>query len=587
MSCFFSSTQKQFQYRLSLNTLAKATVLASSFVCLSTPSQAATFRSIDGSNNNITQATWGQSGTQLTRIAPAAYGDGISTPAGTNRPSARTISNGVSSQSEPVFNALGASDLLFSWGQFLDHDISLTTAHSGEAYTIPVPQGDRYFDPYSTGTQEIFLNRSSYDPKTGTTLQNPRQQVNEITAWIDASMVYGSDQERADALRTFQDGQLKISAGNLLPFNEEGLPNERSASDANLFLAGDVRVNEQPGLIALHTLFVREHNRLASQIALATPTLTDEEIYQQARAIVGGQIQAITYNEFLPILLGPNTITPYSGYDPAVNPSIANEFSTAAFRMGHTLINPTILRLDEQGTTIPEGNLALRDAFFNLQPILEQGIESIFLGLAAQKAQEFDPLIIEDLRNFLFGPPGSGGFDLASLNIQRGRDHGLASYNDTRKALGLAPVADFPDISSDQVTQSLLASVYTSVDDIDLWIGGLAEDSVDGGLMGATFSAILRDQFERLRAGDRFWYQNSDWFSENVIQEINNTTLSNIIIRNTNINSLQGNAFIADDQTSAVPTPALLPGLLGILATTLRKQQRKASNTFIDEANQQ
>ena len=100
-------------------------------------------------------------------------------------------------------------------------------------------------------------------------------------------------------------------------------------------------------------------------------------------------------------------------------------FSTACFRVGHTLLSPTLLRLGEAGT-IPEGNIPLAAAFFAPEAIiLDGGIDPILRGLAAQPAQEIDPQVIGAVRNFLFGPPGAGGLDLASLNIQRGRDHGL------------------------------------------------------------------------------------------------------------------------------------------------------------------
>ncbi len=210
----------------------------------------------------------------------------------------------------------------------------------------------------------MSFNRSFYDAPTGTDAGNPRQQVNEITAWIDASNVYGSDAERAMALRTLDGtGRLKTSAGNLLPFNTQGLSNAGGDSDS-LFLAGDVRANEQVGLTAMHTLFVREHNRQARLIARANPALSGDQIYLRARRIVGAEMQVITYREYLPALLGGAALPPYSGYRPALDASISNLFSTGPYRYGHSALSPTLLRLDAQGNEIPEGNLALREAFF-------------------------------------------------------------------------------------------------------------------------------------------------------------------------------------------------------------------------------
>lgn len=113
------------------------------------------------------------------------------------------------------------------------------------------------------------MKRSVFDAATGTSTSNPRQQVNAITAWMDGSMIYGSDATTAASLRTMQGGQMKTSAGNLLPTDAAGN-----------FLAGDVRVGENPELTSLQTLFVREHNRTAARIALANPTWNDEKVFQ-------------------------------------------------------------------------------------------------------------------------------------------------------------------------------------------------------------------------------------------------------------------------------------------------------------------
>src|SRR5262249_5003371 len=157
------------------------------------------------------------------------------------------------------------SDFIYVWGQFLDHDMDLTIANTPlQPAPIPVPKGDPFFDPNSTGKQTMFFFRSKFDPATGTDHNNPRQQVNEITSFIDGSQVYGSDGVRASDLRTHVGGKLLTSAGNLLPFNTFGLPNQNQGPFPNdqLFVAGDVRSNENIQLTAIQTLFMREHNRL-------------------------------------------------------------------------------------------------------------------------------------------------------------------------------------------------------------------------------------------------------------------------------------------------------------------------------------
>jgi len=493
------------------------------------------FRTIDGSGNNLNNTDIAATFINLLRLVNSDYSDGISELAGDLRLSPREISNVVNDQDELIPNHFNTTDYLWQWGQFVDHDIDLTDAAvPAEEANINVPTGDPYFDPNNTGGQLIFFNRSLYDSETGTDTSNPREQLNEITAWIDASNVYGSDEERANALRTFDgDGKLKTSDGNLLPFNELGLPNAGGTS-TSLFLAGDVRANEQVGLTAMHTLFVREHNRLTDLIAQRNPNLSGEEIYQKARRLVGAEMQIITYREYLPALLGRNMISSYKGYKPSVNASIANSFSAASYRYGHSALSPTLLRLDVTGAEIADGNLALRDAFFNPTRITDEGgIEPLLRGLASQKHQKIDIYIIDDIRNFLFGEPGQGGFDLASLNIQRGRDHGLPSYNDMREAVGLGRVNSFSDINSDPEIQSRLEEVYDSVDNIDIWIGGLSEKPLNNSHLGELFSTLLVIQFESLRDGDRFWFERT--LSKRDLDMIQNTRLSDIIIRNTNI----------------------------------------------------
>ncbi|MDH3585120.1 MAG: peroxidase family protein, partial [Phycisphaerae bacterium] len=298
----------------------------------------AEFRSIDGTGNHSSDPTFGSVDVQLLRLTDPAYQDGASAPRGgdpSSLPSARAISNAVAAQSGSVLNARNLTDMAWLWGQFLDHDIDLTEgAKPDEPFNILVPVDDPYFG------QPIMLNRSAFDPTTGT--NTPRQQVNQITAYIDASNVYGSNSTRADALRTFTGGLLKTSAGNLLPFNTGGLPNaDALGKGSDLFLAGDVRANENVALTGLHTLFLREHNRLAedfdTRLNGADAGLTqmfndsglgrDEFLYQSARKVVGAQMQAITYNEFLPALLGPGALSPYSGYQAGVDPGISNTFS--------------------------------------------------------------------------------------------------------------------------------------------------------------------------------------------------------------------------------------------------------------------
>jgi peroxidase len=508
------------------------------------PASSEEMRSIDGVGNNLVDESMGATNTPLLRMLEPDYGDGMASLAGAERQSARAISNLVNTQRSLRANPLGATDFLWQWGQFLDHDIDLTEpAAPGEQANVEVPLGDPHFDPLGTGTAEIVFERSVHDPTTGINPCNPRQQLNGITSWIDASAVYGSDAVRADALQMNDGtGRLRTSPDALLPFNTAGLPNA-GGTGPELFLAGDVRANENASLTALHTLFVREHNRHARRLRNRHRSWSGERLYQKARQLVGAEIQAITYEEFLPALLGSNALRPYRGYDATVDARIANVFSTAAYRFGHSALSPQLLRLDRKGRPIAQGPLPLRDAFFSPQRIIDEGgIEPLLRGLAAQPCERIDLEIVDDVRNFLFGPPGAGGLDLAALNIQRGRDHGLPSYNDARAAFGFPRAGSFSGISSDPDTIADLAAAYATPDDVDLWVGGLAEDLVPGSHLGELFHHILVDQFEALRDGDRFWYEIT--LTKRERRGVRRSRLSRVIRRNTRIGGeLQKDVF--------------------------------------------
>jgi peroxidase len=504
-------------------------------------------RSFDGLGNNLTQPTWGAAGDQFARIAAPAYADGVSAPAGAARTNPRIISNALCTSAGDEPNPYQLSDFVWQWGQFLDHDITLSFTNSSDPFHVVVGAGDLL-------EGIIPLNRTIYDPATG--VSTPREQINSVTSFVDGSMVYGSDGIRAAALRTFSGGHLKMDAAGLMPMNTTGLPNANDIglTPTDLFLGGDVRSNEQLGLTSMHTIFVREHNRLADIISAANPTWDDYQIYQRARKIVGAYIQAITYNEFLPAMLG--NMAPDSStfvYDPGVRTAIANEFSAALFRIGHTMVSDQLLMMLDDGQPASTPQIEVLNAFFSPSTLINdpQKIDWILKGLSMQTQQQVDTFVVDDLRNQLFGPAGFGGLDLASLNIQRGRDHGLASYNDTREAYGLSRKNSINDITSNPAMQSALATVYSDVDDIDLWIGGLAENHMPTVPVGELMAVSFREQFTNLAVGDRFFYLFDPDLADK-ISEINSTTLADIIMRNSGIISMTRDIFHVAPSASQV-----------------------------------
>jgi len=522
-------------------------------------------RSLDGFGNNPYHPEWGAANFHISYQVPTAYADGYSQPAGQNRPNARHVSNLLASQQDLINDVRELSAFTWAWGQFIDHDITLTKDKADEFLPIAVPVGDLFFDPQSLGGKLIPMKRSGYDPATGTEPGNPRRHINAISAYIDGSAVYGSDEHRARWLRSFVDGKLKTSAGELPPYNtvdgefESDVDPNAPEMDMPIpfvekfFVCGDFRANENPNLLAIHSLFVREHNRICAELKSTYPHWTDEQLYQHSRRRVGGIIQAIVYEEWLPTL-GVH-IPDYNGYDPEVNAQIMNVFSAAAYRYGHTTITPVLKRLDDQGQPLPQGDIDLRYAFFNPNATREvQGIEPYLNGMARVMQQELDTRVIDDLRNFLFGQPGAGGLDLVSINIQRGRDRGLPDLNAVRKAFGLTPYASFQDINPNGALVAELQSCYAQLDRLDPWVGMLAEEHMTDALFGPTAMVIIESQFQRLRDGDRFYYETDPNLGHSERFDIKNTRLADVIRRNTGIANIQDEVFrVLSSPTSVEP----------------------------------
>lgn len=530
-----------------------------SVVCLlflALPTNAQNIRNYDGTGNNIDNYEWGAAHSQMTRLTPAVYADGIGAVGGNDRPNPRAVSNAVFAQEDLFDDPRNMSDYCWVWGQFIDHDLVLTE-DSPEFIYVQVPAGDPLFDPWNTGAALIPLRRSQAVAGSGTDVNNPLEYANALTAFIDGSAVYGSDEARADWLRTHQDGKMKTSAGNLLPYNtytgEIDAPVDPNApfmDDATgqldkLFVAGDLRANENVLLLAMHTLLVREHNYQCDVIKLQHPAWGDELVFQHARRKVGGLIAAITYEQWLPAM-GVH-LDPYYGYNANVNPAITNDFSAAAFRMGHTLLSGSIKRMDMDGNTIPEGDLELKDAFFQTEIINEGGgLGCLFKGMATQPQQMMDGKVVDAVRNFLFGPAGAGGLDLVSINIARGRERGVADFNTIRAALGLEPYEDFEDMTNDAELANILGTeLGYNVSNLDAWVGMLTEKHMPDALFGETVMEIMKLQFESLRAGDRFYYENDPLLSDAEKDEIKNTMLRDLVMRNTDIPVMQHDLFFA------------------------------------------
>ena len=525
-------------------------------------------RSINGIGNNEGNPVFGAVNDVQVRLSPATYNDGIGEPLTTEnstRPNARVVSNELFAQDDVVADRLNLSDFTWVFGQFIDHDITLVHNNAAESLDIEVPADDLTFTP---GTS-IPMSRNAVVSGTGTEEGNPREYQNAITAFIDGSTVYGSTDEVANWLRTFEDGKLKVSSNEMLPWNTKDLSfndvvdAEAPQMDNNggqltkFYIAGDERANENPLLLAMHTLFVREHNRQCDIEKQAHPGWNDERLYQSARRIVIAEIQNIVYYEWLPAL--GLKLAPYSGYKDNIAPRIFNEFSAAAFRMGHTLINSDIIRMTNEGNEVSGGNIQLRDAFFNPSVVnLAGGVDPYLKGMATQVQQDFDCKVIDDVRNFLFGAPGQGGLDLAAININRGRDRGLGNYNELRRQLGLPIFTSFEQLTDSPEDAATMEAIYNDIDNLDAWVGMLAENRAEGALFGQVVSVIMERQFQILRDGDRFYFEN-DQFTADELAAIRKVTMRDIIMNNSSIKLMQDEVFRAMPHDNIELGPTLIP----------------------------
>lgn len=462
--------------------------------------------------------------------------------------------------------------MVMQFAQFLDHDLTMTPIHKGfhesipscrscdspntvhpECNPIPIPPRDHYYPELNItdGNRFCFPFMRSLP---GQQSLGPREQINQNTAFLDASMVYGENTCLCRKLRGFS-GRLNSTAH---PYGgKELLPQSPSHPECKsesgyCFIAGDGRASEQPALTVIHTIFLREHNRLVEGLRGVNPHWDGETLFNHARRINMAINQHITYNEFLPRILSWNAVNLYglkllpqgyyTEYNPTCNPAIVTEFAAAAYRIGHSLLRPHIPRINAQHQPV-DPPILLRDGFFKTDNLLQPGmIDEISRGLVATPMETLDQFITGEVTNHLFEDrriPFSG-IDLVSLNVQRARDHGIPSYNHYRALCNLKRAQTWEDLSR-EIPPEVIARfkrIYASVDDIDLFPGGMSERPLQGGLVGPTFACIIAIQFRQLRKCDRFWYENNDpvvRFTEAQLAEIRKVTLAKVFCENLDI----------------------------------------------------
>ncbi|KRZ10279.1 Peroxidase mlt-7 [Trichinella zimbabwensis] len=504
----------------------------------------AMYRTLDGTCNNLRSPLVGAAGTAFNRILPAVYEDGIGTPISIrpgSRPSAREATRFLLSSPQLVTSGKW-NMLLMQFGQFIVHDISKTsllpadrcgtcTDIPGRCFPIKVETIDPRFGCVRPPCC-LFFTRSS--PLCGTGAQSKREQVNENTAFLDGSAIYSSSLPDSLRLKDSKTGMMRFTFFNnhvMPPFNPHTCfgPNNCNAN----FDIGDNRASIFIALVGVHTVFLREHNRIAEHFLAMNPSWSVERVFQETRKLIGAMIQAITYKEWLPKILGiryNSLMGNYTGYNSNVNPSIINEFTTAAMRFGHGMITEFYERVDEHGKSIPHAKLRFDQGVLKPAKLLfEGGIEPVIRGLLMMEVKKPQRVTTSVTENMF------GSTDLASTNVQRGRDHGLASYNEYREFCGLKKARTFDELSNEILDPNLrnnLQQSYKHTDYIDLYVGGLIEEPVIDGLVGPTFACLIAEQFRRLRDGDRFFYQNPEIFKPDQLAEIEKVSMSKLLCEN-------------------------------------------------------
>ena len=555
-------------------------------------------RTADGSNNDGDNNPNNDRGTHdapFVRVTPNSYVDGIgqmpaqspgtgaATP--TTLPAPRAVSDAVMAQeADDIPNAAGLNEFFQFFGQALTHDVAeAATSASGDPPLFPAGL------PFPFG-------RTPFE--NGTSATGPRQQINEETSFLDLSMVYGNTQTMQDLVRASildaqghvigESAKLLMGANGLLPTIKEvgensnlssfavlgifrpdgfgGLPDPNDpdveASDfENDYFAGDNRVNQTPLLVSQQTIWAKNHNYWVDELAKKHPGWSQDQLFEAARALNEANWQKVIYDEYLPKLLGENALSEYQGYKSNVDPSIINEWTTVAFRFGHDQSSQNQRPLTESGGLASFTQFTF--ALFTLSEAFAAGADGIrteeelnawIRGQLAAHTQEIDGLVVDGNRNALFGLGQT--VDLEVFDIQRARDHGVWNYNQLREGLDLASYASFDEFAAangvDATRLQALKDVYgDDINKMDSIVGGLLEAKHLDSQLGETFTKLNVMQFEALRDGDRFFYEERLKDSPELLKQIESTSLADIIERNTDIDYIYRDAFAAHTRLSA------------------------------------
>ncbi|XP_063170259.1 dual oxidase 2 [Candoia aspera] len=536
----------------------------------------------DGWYNNLMLHKHNSAGSRLSRLLPANYADGVyQALQEPHVPNARRLSNVVAQGNSDKLSQKNRTVLGVFFGFHMLSEISEADNPGcpAEFLNLLIPLGDPVFDPSSSQQVVLPFQRMRWAAGTGRSPNNPREMVNGVTGWLDASAIYGSSHSWSDSLRSFSQGMLlpgmkrgfpKQAKGNSLMWKALD-PSTGRGGPQGIFEFGNAKGNENVFLQAMSIVWFRYHNHWAEKLAKQNPGWSDEDVFQHARKRVIATYQNIVLYEWLPTFLEKENITRYEGYKQHVDSRISPEFLVAsALFLGTRVPSGVYMRnsscdfrnvSDINGQPSPA--LRLCNNYWSREnPNLQtaEDVDDLLLGMSSQITKQQDNTVVEDLRDYWYGTVKYSRMDFVASWIQRGRDLGLSTYNKAREFFQLQPAKEWKDINQkNQTILELTANLYGgSPDHLELLLGAMLEEDE------ALFRAIIEDQFVRLRDGDRFWFENTKngLFTSEEVKAIKKTTFHDVLdaVMYTKIN--QTDVFIwKNDDPCPQPKPMYLQNL--------------------------
>ncbi|XP_063786038.1 dual oxidase 1-like [Pseudophryne corroboree] len=509
----------------------------------------------DGWYNNLVHHKRGSAGYRLLRLLPCAYSDGVyQAMQEPHLPNPRKISNVAmkGDSGHPSLQNRTVLGVYFGYHAMAEIFDIEELGCPIEYLNIEVPAGDEIFDPDSTGKSVLPYRRSKWYKHSGSSPNNPRNQINSATAWIDGSYIYGHCHSWCDALRSFSGGKLESGLDPLFPKEADDSvnmwrpvhPSQENKRSGGFYGLGHSRANENPFLQAESIVWFRYHNYLADKFARTHPQWSDEDLFHHARKWVIATFQNIVMYEWLPIFF-QKQVPPFEGYNQHVDSSLTNEFQVVLQFISSLVPSGIYTRnktCDFQNVTDSFGGswpvYRLCDNYWRREnPNMQtpHHVDSLLFGMASQIAEKEDNVVVEDLRDYWYGSLKYTRADYISFSIQRGRDFGLCSYNNAREYFGLKPFTSWHDINPElyQKNTQLFHDVATlygnDIKKLELLPGVMLEGYRNPGNL---LTAIAMDQFQRLRNGDRFWFENTrnGLFNVDEIAKIKNTSFHDVIL---------------------------------------------------------